>query len=68
MQNVRTTNIVFRSRRARNLNDSTPAKGALSGNIGRGPLTKNLVMPKEAEKRLRNNVQTDNGISVLDLP
>ena len=36
--------------------------------MGRGPLTKNLVMPNEAEKRLRSNVKTDNGISALESP
>ena len=55
-QNVRTTNIVFRSRRIRNLNDSTPAKGASSGNIGRGPFRKNFVNPKDPVNKLKINV------------
>ena len=57
-QNVRTTNIVFRSKRVRNLNDSTPAKGASSGNIGRGPFKKNLVIPKDPLNKLKINVYT----------
>ena len=56
MQNVRTTNIVFRNRRIRKLNDSTPAKGASSGNIGRGPFRKNFVMPKDPVNKLKINV------------
>ena len=56
MQNVRTTNIVFRSRRVRNSNDSTPPKGASTGSIGRGPFTKNLVIPKDPVNKLRINV------------
>ena len=55
-QNVHTTNIVFKSRRTRNLNDSTPAKGASRGNIGRGPFTKNFVMPKDPVNKLKINV------------
>ena len=55
-QNVRTTNIVFRSRRIRNFNDSTPAKGASTGNNGRGPFKKNFVIPKDPVNRLMINV------------
>ena len=55
-QNVRTTNIVFRSKRIRNLKDNTPDKGASSGNIGRGPFRKNFVIPKDPLNKLRINV------------
>ena len=67
-QNVRITNIVFNRRRTRNLTDSKPAIGAFCGKIGTGPFTKNLVMPKEAVKRLRIKEYTDSGISLLLLP
>ena len=55
-QNIRTTNIVFRSSRAKNLDDSNPAKGAFCGNIGRGPLRKNLVSPSDPVNKLIINV------------
>ena len=35
-----------------NFIDSTPPKGAFCGNKGRGPVTKNLVIPNELAKRL----------------
>ena len=57
-QNVRTTNIVFRSKRIRNLNDINPAKGASRDNIGRGPFTKKFVIPKDPENKLKISVQT----------
>ena len=63
-QNVRTTNIVFRSRRIKNLNDSTPAKGALRANIGRGPFTKKFVTPNDPVNKLKINVQTAKVIEV----
>ena len=44
-----------------NFIDRTPANGASFGKIGTGPLTKNFVIPKEAEKRERNKVITDSG-------
>ena len=51
-----------------NLIDRSPAKGASFGNIGRGPFTKNFVIPKEAEKRERIMVMTDKGNSFVLLP
>ena len=53
---VRTENIVFKRKSKKNLTDNTPAKGASCGNIGRGPFTKNLVIPKEQENKLRIKV------------
>ena len=67
-ENVRTTNIVLSTNNNANLIDRTPAKGASDGNIGRGPFTKNFVIPKEAEKREREKVMTDNGNSFVLLP
>ena len=64
-ENVRTTNIVLSANSNANLDDRTPAKGASFGNIGRGPFTKNFVIPKEAEKRERIMVMTDNDNSFV---
>ena len=47
---------IIRSKRVMNLNDNTPAKGASSGNIGRGPFTKNFVIPKDPVNKLKINV------------
>ena len=60
--------MVFSRKRMMNFTDNTPAKGASCGNMGRGPLTKNLVIPKELAKRLMKNVVTESGISLVPLP
>ena len=67
-QKVRITNIVFRSRRFKNLNESNPAKGASFGNTGRGPFRKNFVIPKDPVNKLNINVYIAKVIDVLLSP
>ena len=62
------TNIVFNSNNVRNFTDRTPARGVSCGRIGRGPFTKNLVIPNEPLNRLRNKEKAAKGISVLLSP
>ena len=67
-QKVRTTNIVFKRKRMINFIDSTPPKGAFLGRIGRGPLTKNFVIPKELANMLRKKLVNETVILLVLSP
>ena len=67
-QKVRTTNIVFKRKRMINFIDSTPPKGAFLGRIGRGPLTKNFVIPKELAKMLMKKLAKETVIFLVLSP
>ena len=53
MAKSRKANIVFKIIKARKGEDSMPVRGASCGTMDNGPLSKNLLMPKEEVNTLK---------------
>ena len=56
-----TPNIVFKIKVKRKGIDAIPESAEFLGNVDKGPLSWNFVIPKEAETILRTNVRRGNG-------